>query len=122
MQCPKCGNDLKEGSRFCKYCGNPVPQVTENEFSKQMTNELNDLSEKRCSKCGKPIKEGNAFCIHCGTAVSNQSDVKQPNIKQSDVKQSEAKTVQEKEEKSGKGKNRKKHLKIHSLLLANLRN
>lgn len=66
MKCIKCGNDIPEGKRFCKYCGTPVKVQTVEESS-PVTGK-NPLS-KRCKKCGAPLLDGFAFCDQCGAPI-----------------------------------------------------
>lgn len=94
MQCPNCGNELKNESKFCKYCGNPVIQ---DKVKKQDINNTDILSEEKCVKCGNSIVPGNAFCIHCGTAVSNGNQTRKVAFEQSSVQEK-----QKTEKKSGK--------------------
>jgi Double zinc ribbon len=47
--CPKCGQPLNEGAKFCGYCGAAV---------------------RHCPKCGAELKEGTAFCGQCGAAAN----------------------------------------------------
>lgn len=54
MKCPKCGHDVVAGSKFCEYCGTPVPQ------------------EKRCPACGAVVGEGEKFCHSCGKSLYPQ--------------------------------------------------
>ena len=64
MKCSKCGNEMKEGQKFCMKCGAPAsanPQVQT--ASKQMD------APAVCSKCGNPLIPGKKFCMKCGTPV-----------------------------------------------------
>jgi hypothetical protein len=47
--CPKCGQSLNEGVKFCGQCGAAV---------------------RRCPMCGAELKEGAAFCGQCGAAAN----------------------------------------------------
>jgi hypothetical protein len=51
-ECTKCGQPLKEGSKFCAQCGAAV---------------------KSCPKCGQVLKDGDRFCGACGAAVNESS-------------------------------------------------
>ncbi len=48
-KCSHCGRAVKEGSKFCPECGNPMQSL--------------------CPKCGKPVKEGAKFCAECGASL-----------------------------------------------------
>ena len=64
MKCSKCGNEMKEGQKFCMKCGAPAsvnPQVQT--ASKQMD------APAVCAKCGNPLIPGKKFCMKCGTPV-----------------------------------------------------
>ena len=64
MKCLKCGNEMKEGQKFCMKCGAPAsvnPQAQT--ASKQMD------APAVCSKCGNPLIPGKKFCMKCGTPV-----------------------------------------------------
>lgn len=37
MKCPKCGNELPAGSKFCTFCGTPITSETTNQQSYQNT-------------------------------------------------------------------------------------
>src|SRR5262245_43724951 len=59
MRCGKCGNDNREGRKFCAKCGGPLP-----------------LS---CPKCGASNEPGDDFCGDCGGALStNGVDIHSP--------------------------------------------
>ena len=50
MRCSKCGNENREGRKFCTTCGTALVAS--------------------CPKCGAPIHQGESFCGECGTALS----------------------------------------------------
>jgi class 3 adenylate cyclase/tetratricopeptide (TPR) repeat protein len=68
MRCAKCGNDNREGRKFCVQCGQALKLA--------------------CSSCGTPSAPGERFCGDCGaallvdaparstTASSNTSDIR----------------------------------------------
>lgn len=47
--CPKCGEHIGEGHRFCTSCGEKIISL--------------------CSSCGNPISEGDIFCTSCGSKL-----------------------------------------------------
>jgi uncharacterized membrane protein YvbJ len=51
--CPKCGEPLKEGAKFCHKCGAKI-------------------GAKVCKSCGKDIPEDAKFCPFCGKAEAEQ--------------------------------------------------
>ena len=60
LKCSVCGKVLPEGSSFCKYCGNKIPE--------QIKNAAVDASAsaKVCKTCGRVVKVGLSFCTGCG--------------------------------------------------------
>ena len=50
--CPKCGTANDEGSRFCKSCGESLPDAV------------------ACPACGRTNDPDAKFCNHCGQAVA----------------------------------------------------
>lgn len=48
-----CGKAFADDARFCKFCGQPRPEAT-------------DEKPCFCSKCGSPLKPGKPFCTKCG--------------------------------------------------------
>lgn len=44
MKCSKCGNELKEGAKFCGYCGTKTEQKIENGQHKE------DIRRKQARK------------------------------------------------------------------------
>lgn len=56
MKCIQCGQELKEGTKFCYSCGAKV----QNTF---------------CSKCGAEMPSDAKFCGSCGSKTSNDSSL-----------------------------------------------
>ena len=65
MFCPKCGNEVKDGAKFCAKCGWAVPVTAVPTVVVQTA-----PVEKRCASCGTALKDGVKFCPKCGGAVS----------------------------------------------------
>ena len=61
--CSNCGNELKEGAKFCDKCGTAVngggtgPQHT------------NINRGTTCQRCGSLVPFGNTACAQCGAPV-----------------------------------------------------
>ena len=49
MKCKYCYAELKQGAKFCPFCGKKV------------------LEQEKCVKCGEQIKAGALFCPYCGS-------------------------------------------------------
>jgi len=64
-QCPKCGNEVKEGQKFCMKCGTPIPLAPQ----QSVTAKSQPNASATCAKCGSPLKPGQKFCMICGTPV-----------------------------------------------------
>jgi uncharacterized membrane protein YvbJ len=54
MKCTNCGQDNREGIKFCENCGNPLDKKV----------------NKFCPSCGSENREGVKFCEQCGTALT----------------------------------------------------
>ena len=63
-KCSKCGNELKDGQKFCMKCGTPVSANLQTAAAKQVD------TPAVCAKCGNPLLPGKKFCMKCGTPVS----------------------------------------------------
>ena len=85
MKCKVCGQELKNGAKFCVKCGTKV------EIEEQNASFRKD-DEQRCSVCGKSLKPGAKFCSKCGSRVilsdlsSEESIPEEENHGQSDRK------------------------------------
>jgi len=67
MFCGNCGKELKQGLKFCPYCGWAVVAAQE------PVKEPEKPAELRCSACGTLIEEGGGFCANCGKPVKGQT-------------------------------------------------
>lgn len=78
-KCPQCGNEVKNGRKFCIYCGNDL-SVSENSNQESfVTDQVNSqialleeqsvLAIKICVQCGNKIKVEKKFCSKCGAKV-----------------------------------------------------
>src|SRR5215469_13632969 len=54
MRCGKCGNDNREGRRFCAECGAVLA------IQCAQCGASNEPGEKFCGQCGKPLAVGRA--------------------------------------------------------------
>lgn len=53
VECPRCGNKIPKGKKFCANCGN----------------ELKSAEQMKCSKCGTLMTERMKFCPNCGNPM-----------------------------------------------------
>lgn len=66
MKCPKCGNEVAEGKKFCGKCG-----VRLDTSKTQVAPKEDGLV---CPNCGSPIMPGKKFCGKCGTKLIAQEE------------------------------------------------
>lgn len=59
MTCPKCGNEVPEGKKFCGKCGTKLEDAP-------VVNNATNV----CAKCGAELTPGKKFCGKCGTPVA----------------------------------------------------
>lgn len=95
-KCPACGSDNEDGSRFCKSCGRPLPDIAmvkvlrcigcgaENEktsrFCKSCGHPLHSPREagpSTCRACGRAIAPDGLFCAGCGAPVEPEGTARQ---------------------------------------------
>ena len=72
MFCNSCGNQIKDNSRFCRFCGMPVLFNLEKTEAK-----ITDLySYVFCIKCGEKIKleKGYEYCNNCGCPIQRTEE------------------------------------------------
>ena len=69
MFCPECGKEIKEGSKFCKSCGNHIEGDINKDTPKSDTGETDNFFV--CSDCGGKVKKGSSFCPHCKVLLTN---------------------------------------------------
>src|SRR5262245_30438235 len=53
MRCPACGNENREGAKFCRGCGASF--------------------QSACAKCGAKLSPEDRFCDSCGHGVGQQT-------------------------------------------------
>src|SRR6266851_4545158 len=58
MRCPSCGNETREGARFCDTCGVPIAA--------------------RCAACGTLNRSSAQFCDGCGAPLTVSRNVSSP--------------------------------------------
>lgn len=62
MKCPKCHQDVPDGSGFCNHCGNRLKRE----------------ACVPCPKCQKDVPQNSTFCPHCGTPMKQNEPPKEP--------------------------------------------
>ena len=67
MNCPKCGNELKDNSKFCSSCGEKIEEV------KPVEEEVVN-TPKFCSQCGEELKDNSKFCSNCGAKTIKEEE------------------------------------------------
>ena len=65
MFCPRCGKEVEEGDKFCRYCGAPIEHIKETEVT--------EVGKRFCPRCGKEVEEGDKFCSSCGARIGEIS-------------------------------------------------
>ena len=61
MKCPKCGNEVADGKKFCGKCGTKLEAVTQEQPS--------SAKAAVCPSCGAPVAPGKKFCGKCGAKL-----------------------------------------------------
>src|SRR5689334_6897408 len=51
MKCPECGQECREGAKFCRKCGTRFDLV--------------------CPSCGTPAEPDSSFCEECGEPLTS---------------------------------------------------
>jgi predicted RNA-binding Zn-ribbon protein involved in translation (DUF1610 family) len=58
MNCTKCNEELKKGSKFCHGCGATI--------------ETEQSAAFNCPQCGKELAAGSKFCNSCGAKIESK--------------------------------------------------
>lgn len=72
IKCSNCGNEIKEGTKFCSKCGNNILEQQEKSSDEILSQEKECI--KKCANCGNEIREGIKFCSKCGKRVLEQQE------------------------------------------------
>jgi uncharacterized paraquat-inducible protein A len=65
-KCPHCGNDVASGAKFCRSCGERIPEqqpAAQSPISNVMT----------CPECGASLSSNAKFCSGCGSRVAGEA-------------------------------------------------
>lgn len=72
MKCENCGNEVREGAKFCSKCGSNILEQQEDHSGKHNVHETK--TEKRCVNCGNVLREESKFCPKCGSSTVEQKE------------------------------------------------
>ena len=67
MNCNRCGAANRDGSAFCKRCGNPL-RASAVPPGPQGGRNQTQSAEMLCPNCGRQIRRDAAFCKYCGVS------------------------------------------------------
>lgn len=60
MICSKCGNEIADNAKFCRFCG-----------AKAEPKKIEKTEKRICASCGAELKNHMKFCVSCGSAVES---------------------------------------------------
>ena len=63
--CNNCGQEVKDGAKFCSGCGASLTGETPSSNTHQ-----NNISGTPCPQCGSIVPFGNAACTKCGSLLN----------------------------------------------------
>lgn len=66
MFCPKCGNEVAEGTAYCGNCGQKMDTPAPAAPAEVPAEQTPPTPSMFCPKCGSPIFGENAACTSCG--------------------------------------------------------
>lgn len=72
LTCPHCGKPRSETTRFCRFCGQPIPEEAPSEAEGEPT-----VSEpRRCPNpaCGAIVSDDAVFCNTCGQRLETAAE------------------------------------------------
>lgn len=64
MICGKCGKEIPDSAKFCRFCGGKTEPMP--------------ASKQFCMECGKILDTGAKFCRYCGTKVPSPQEAQIP--------------------------------------------
>lgn len=83
VECPKCHQSVREGEKFCSYCGNKMKYL--NEMTQCINCHVNipigskfcptcgaNQEKNRCIKCNAELTEDAKFCMKCGAKQDSE--------------------------------------------------
>ncbi len=73
--CAKCGNEVREGAKFCPNCGDDLTLQT-TAPAEQQGGDTPDV----CTECGNEFQEGAKFCQSCGADLTRQQAIASPDV------------------------------------------
>jgi hypothetical protein len=70
VTCPRCKNQLEDGTAFCDNCGAPLPGALQPPPAAPSPLPPRAGGGPTCPQCGRPVVAGDAFCENCGAVLS----------------------------------------------------
>lgn len=61
MDCSKCGRNIDDDSKFCKYCGADLKKTIDTK-----------KTHEHCYECGYAMIGDYKFCSQCGTKIKEK--------------------------------------------------
>ncbi len=87
MECPKCGDTLEEGVKFCGSCGYKMEKEEESKYCPKCGNKI-AIDTKFCNKCGANLadaalnsKEDMKATVFANSSIANKTTVNLDNVK-----------------------------------------
>lgn len=65
INCPECGKEISEGSKFCIHCGYPLDE----DNNTILTVNDNEYDLLICPECGHDVSETADICPNCGFSI-----------------------------------------------------
>ena len=65
VNCPYCGDQIDEESKYCPHCGSNVVNIKEKPI-----NTPEELKTKHCQNCGVELSKEAKFCAKCGQKIA----------------------------------------------------
>ena len=66
--CPKCGNPLRPGAKFCGNCGLVISAAS---AAQPPAGSPAPVGGPVCPNCGKPVRPEAKFCANCGKVIGS---------------------------------------------------